>query len=760
MMRYKVPRPRWWPGESEKSEPLTTPVSWTTWVVAAALVLASFLFLGIAFDRNSATPSIIHAWQGIRSVPPAGILFNGAVEGAFTGLTAVGLILIYRTTRIINFSQVALGSAAGIFVTQMVTGYDFPFLLVAPLGLLIAVVAGATAELLLRRFGKAPRLVVTVATIALAPLLTRIMGQLMSQLNPLPPGADPAAAALKTVPPPFPQFRFKLYPLQFGFGHVLTIVGSVAAMWALAYFLRRTRTGQAVRGAAENGEAAWLLGINIRLLSTLVWSLAALLAGMASIFSLTLNGIDTSGRDAGAAQMLPAIVAAMVAGMETMPLAMFFAIWFSVTEQGLKWAFPQLNFVELALLLAMLISLLVQRQRLQRREAKQGSAWEAAKDIRPTPRELLALPQIRNARYALMALGLIFLALFPWITSAGQTHGGGLVLIYTMITISLLILTGWAGQVSLGQFALVAVGAVFGGGLTAHWLWPFWIAVPVAALIGAGVAVLLGLPALRLKGLYLAAVTLGFALAVPVTLFNDQYFGWILPAGTINRPTLFFIDFNDERAFYYMLLACVIAVVYVAVKLRRSRSGRVLIALRDNEPAAQSVGINVLRTRVATFAVSGFIAAFAGAMLAHYEQSIQVAQFLPAASIEVFLMLVVGGLGSVSGAVIGAIVGAGALYLVPSLADLVTGSLAFMVMFVRPDGLAGVVYAVRDSILRVVALRLHIVVPSLFADYDAEAQKRHEMPLTQPVTGMGLATLPVTQRYSRESWLWNRRGEA
>jgi len=113
-------------------------------------------------------------------------------------------------------------------------------------------------------------------------------------------------------------------------------------------------------------------------------------------------------------------------------------------------------------------------------------------------------------------------------------------------------------------------------------------------------------------------------------------------------------------------------------------------------------------------------------------------------------------MGSVSGAVTGAVAGAGVLYLLPGLAELVTGSTAFIIMMARPDGLAGVLYAVRDSVLRVIALRLRISVPSLFADYDAEAQKREELPLGQPIAGLGLATLPVTQRYGRKSFLWTR----
>ena len=110
-----------------------------------------------------------------------------------------------------------------------------------------------------------------------------------------------------------------------------------------------------------------------------------------------------------------------------------------------------------------------------------------------------------------------------------------------------MVLTGWAGQVSLGQFAFVAVGAVVAGALTARVGLSFWLAVPLAAAFTAAFAVAVGLPALRIRGLFLAVTTFAFAVAVRSLLFEPRYFAWLLP-GAVERPTLFFFDFGDERS--------------------------------------------------------------------------------------------------------------------------------------------------------------------------------------------------------------------
>jgi branched-chain amino acid transport system permease protein len=279
------------------------------------------------------------------------------------------------------------------------------------------------------------------------------------------------------------------------------------------------------------------------------------------------------------------------------------------------------------------------------------------------------------------------------------------------------VLTGWGGQISLGQFAFVAVGAMLGGTMTASWGVPFFIALIVASAVGAGVAVLIGLPALRIRGLYLAVTTLAFAVATTTMLLSGSTFEDYRP-DTISRPQLLFVDTEDERAYYYLCLAGLVFALFVAQGLRRTRTGRVLIAMRDNERAAQSFGVSLARTRLATFAVSGFLASFAGVLYAHHQHGVLQSSFLPGQSLQMFLMAVIGGLGSVYGVLTGAVYLATMTLLVNGEAGQLLGGAVgvLLVLLFFPGGLGALAYTVRDVWLRRVALRLKIHVPSLMGE--------------------------------------------
>src|SRR5207247_5266364 len=140
--------------------------------------------------------------------------------------------------------------------------------------------------------------------------------------------------------------------------------------------------------------------------------------------------------------------------------------------------------------------------------------------------------------------------------------------------------------------------------------------LPIGAIITTVVALILGLPALRIRGLFLAVVTLAFSAAVAALLFDERYFGWLQPTN-IRRPTLLFVDFEDERSMYYLCLAFLVLTILLITVLRRSRAGRVMIAMRENENDVQAFGINVVRTKLAAFALAGFICGVAGVLFAH-----------------------------------------------------------------------------------------------------------------------------------------------
>jgi branched-chain amino acid transport system permease protein len=214
---------------------------------------------------------------------------------------------------------------------------------------------------------------------------------------------------------------------------------------------------------------------------------------------------------------------------------------------------------------------------------------------------------------------------------------------------------------------------------------------------------------------------------------------------------VFFLDFQDQRSMYYLSFIVFILVLLSVQALRKSRAGRVLIAIRDNEAGVQSFGIDVVRTRLTAFALSGFIAAFAGGLLVRQSGGMDVQTYNAFASVGIFILVVVGGVSSVAGAVLGAIYFVAGGILFPSLQQIITGITGLVVLMAIPGGLSQVAFGVRDAVLRVVAMRRNIVVPSLFADYSPEAWEKRLAPLSPAVQSQGLATLKPDQRYSLKS---------
>jgi branched-chain amino acid transport system permease protein len=199
----------------------------------------------------------------------------------------------------------------------------------------------------------------------------------------------------------------------------------------------------------------------------------------------------------------------------------------------------------------------------------------------------------------------------------------------------------------------------------------------------------------------------------------------------VNRPVFLFIKTEDNRAFYYVCLVGLVLAVWAATGLRRSRTGRVLIAMRDNERAAQSYGVNLVRTRLLTFALSGFMAAAAGVLFVVHEGALDAESFGPNASIQIFLTAVIGGLGSIQGALLGALYFALVNFLVDGeIGRLFASALGVLVvLYAFPGGLGSMAYAARDAVRRRIAIRRRIWVPSLLTDSAAAAGATDRVPL-------------------------------
>jgi branched-chain amino acid transport system permease protein len=292
-----------------------------------------------------------------------------------------------------------------------------------------------------------------------------------------------------------------------------------------------------------------------------------------------------------------------------------------------------------------------------------------------------------------------------------------------IVGLSLLVLSGWAGQISLGQMAFAGIGAWVAAVLQ----WPLPVTIFIAGCAGSAAALVVGLPALRLRGQQLAIVTISMSLAVYVLLLGPRYLGTRLPA-QIDRPVMLGISFEDPRSFYYLTLLVLGAAVVVTMGLRRSNIGRILIASRDNERAAQSTGVDLTLTRLTAFAISGFMAACAGGLMAYNVRSVDLSAFDPDQSVRVFLYSTIGGLNTVAGPLIGAayrsLVDGLSQTEFASLVQILTspGLGTVLVLLLIPGGLSAVLLQLRDAWLRRVADRHRIVVPSLLGDRDRSGE--------------------------------------
>lgn len=657
---------------------------------------------------------------------PFPVFAEAGVTGIVNALFAVGLVLVYRANRIINFAQASFGVAASVLFFSLAGIWGWSWYLAAPAGVAAAIAIGSIAQtFVVRRFAKSPRLVLTVVTIA--------VGQMIGGASAFLPGLfGDGPLPTQQARTPFSDVRWDWHPASFTGDHAAAVIVASVVLVAMAAVFRFTTVGIAIRGAAVNDDRAALLGVDTAGLSTVVWAVAAGLAGLASVLTLPLESATlstTAAAGIGAVSLLRALGAAVMGRMEDLPVTAVAAVAIAVFERSVFWAFADTAVADVGLLLLIVVAFLVQRSHLARTSVVTTTAWTAAEEVRPIPVELRDHPSVRRGAAWFKFAAVVVVVGFPWAMSPSQTTLGALYAIYAIIGISLVVLSGWGGQISLGQFAFVAVGALTAGSLSARAGAPFLVALIGACVIGGAVAVVLGLPALRIRGLFLAVTTMSFAVATSTFLLNPNYFAWLLP-GTISRPSFLGFDTEDSRAFYYLTLVGVVLAAFVALGLRTSRTGRVLIAMRDNERAAQSFGVNLVRARLSTFAISGVLASFAGALFAFHQNAVSQASFAPEQSIQMFMMAVIGGLGSVQGVVLGAIYLATVNLFVPAGGQLLaSGAGVLVVLLFYPTGLGGAAYAVRDAWLRRIAMRDRIIVPSLIGNYRLTGGEFSRIPL-------------------------------
>ena len=303
---------------------------------------------------------------------------------------------------------------------------------------------------------------------------------------------------------------------------------------------------------------------------------------------------------------------------------------------------------------------------------------------------------LSDRRYAITAFvaGIVFVVIFPFVMNTYQTNIMITALMYVVLGLGLNIVVGLAGLLDLGYVAFYAVGAYTYGLLNHHFGLGFWIVLPMGAFMGAFFGILLGFPVLRLRGDYLAIVTLGFGEIIRLILenWNEFSFG---PSGIaqISRPSLFGIPLSLSNSIvylYFVMIGMVMFTIFVVNRLQNSRIGRAWIALREDEVACQAMGIDKTRTKLTAFALGATWAGMVGVIFAAKTTFINPASFTFLESAMILAIVVLGGMGSIVGVAIAALV----LILLPEYLRafsefrmLIFGAIMVLMMVFRPQGI-------------------------------------------------------------------------
>ncbi|MHB8465655.1 MAG: ABC transporter permease subunit [Acidimicrobiales bacterium] len=672
-------------------------------------------------------------------------LITGAVTGLTYAVLGAGLVLVYRATKVINFAHGQIGAFGAAVLAKLVLDEHWNFFVALPAVLAIGALIGAAVELgVVRRLFNAPRLLLFVATLGVSQvmlvaqyLLPKIHKQHGTTLYPSPLHWSWKVGGVRLSSPDL---------------MVLFIVPTVIA--ALALFLDRTWYGLAIRAAAENPDKAELAAISTRRVSTLVWVLAGVLATLTAVLLNPVRGdvVGLPSAALGPGLLLPALAAGLVGGLRSLPRTLAGGVVIGVVEAVLVVNFPRSpGVVDFALFVLILLLALAYGRDLDDRTA---ATWSLSANVRPVPPRVRQVWWVANLTRLTVGAGLAAAVALPAvITTSSRNFLFSDVAIVALVGLSLTVLTGWAGQLSFGQFAFTGLGAVTATALVARG-YSFPVAVAFATVAGTVAAVIVGIPALRVRGSFVAVTTLAFAIASQSWLLRLHVFSNGTATYNLPRTTVWGVDLHSQRTYYFICLAVLVAAAAAIARLRRTGIGRSMVAVRDNEPAAASFGMSPALAKLSALAFAGGLAALAGALLAglqvffSLDNANGISPFGPEQSLQIVAMAVIGGLGSVGGTLLGAlyVVGLPALFNHNPMVGFATSGVGLLALLLYlPGGLAGVAYRVRDAIVA----RAERLLPPLVPSRSGVAELPAFPTATRPILpgGAALEVVDVTVRF-------------
>ncbi|MDQ1403165.1 MAG: branched-chain amino acid transport system ATP-binding protein [Actinomycetota bacterium] len=592
--------------------------------------------------------------------------------GAFA-MFAVGIVVIYRASRVLNLAHGAMAMVPAYVAYTLAETMHLPIVPTVVVGLAAGAALGLVVErVFVRGLRHLSVTAQTVGTVAVLFLLISVAAKVW--------GSAPRRAA--TV---FPAGHVSVGAGQLSFGAIGLFAVAVVLAAAMLALFQYTDLGLAMRGAAANRRAAALMGVNPDRVTALAWAIGGALAAVSGILLASITTLTPYDLPL---QTLPAFVAALLGGIESLSGA----LWASAIVGLLLGLVPAASGVpvigslagqtggpELTLTLVAMVVMYMRGQRFSVAAQERGGLTGEA---RPSSR--------KRRSPALRAVLLILAVAWVWLPGVSYSvlANASLAITYAIVGISLVLLTGWVGQISLGHAALVGIGAFGTGVLARSFGLSFPFNLPVAALLAGLAAVALGAVALRVRGLYLAVATLIFSWMADHFLFRSSWF--VGTGGSSTIPNTVFgtkggfpnFDLSSRRVIYYFGLAILSIAVLGAANLRSSKTGRAFFAVRGSETAAASLGVDVMRYKLLAFAISGALAGAAGNLAMIDQRTVVPDDFRFTVSLLYLGIAVVGGLTSVGGVVVAAAVFA-----------------ALREVFFRVDALSGYLEVVQATLL-------------------------------------------------------------
>jgi sulfate-transporting ATPase len=569
--------------------------------------------------------------------------------GALYAIASQGLIVIYRGSGVLNFGLGAIGLVGAYIEYELTAHSGWSFIPALIVGVLASAVLGALVHLVIMRpLRQVSPLVRVVATLGVLITIQAI------------------AILHYTASPIFVTSQLPV--------HIWTIYGSIvitsdrvillgiAAFFTVGLWLfyRYTRFGLGTSAVAENERAAATLGWSPDLVATVNWALGCGLAGLAAILIVPIVTLQPQ---VLTDLLLAATATALVASFRSFPIALVAGLAIGVAQTEVSQYFPaQPGVADAVPFVVIVVWMMIRGQALPLRDYL-----------------LQRLPSIGSGRinWPGMAFGVVLAAFLIsstpaiWIGAFTVTIGVALVLL------SIVVLTGYTGQLSLAQFAIAGFGAYVAGRLIATQHVPFWLGAIIGVLAAIPLGVVFALPAVRTRGINLAIVTLGLGSAIELVVFDNQNLTGGILGTQVSSPTLFGLNINSAShptRYGLFALACLVILTLVVSNVRRGRTGRRLVAVRTNERAAAALGVSVRGAKLYAFGLSAAIAAVGGIVIAFTSTSITYPSFTSFTSIVDVALAIIGGIGYLAGPVIGGMLAVGGTN--QQILDSISGSLA------------------------------------------------------------------------------------